>query len=99
MQGISKSFDKPEIIKVSSVLPDVKVTAHTNGNNFTGNLALLLRYSFIALQKSKYPKSFEIISFLFPQMEAECVSTSLETHDCLRNCVHIAKHPLQTPPE
>ncbi|XP_046636057.1 bestrophin-4-like [Daphnia pulicaria] len=44
MHGISKSFDKPEIIKVSSVLPDVKVTAHTNGNNFTGNLALLLRW-------------------------------------------------------
>jgi hypothetical protein len=58
MQGISKSFDKPEIIKVSSVLPDVKVTAHTNGNNFTGNLALLLRYSFIAQQKSKISKMF-----------------------------------------
>jgi hypothetical protein len=58
MQGISKSFDKPEIIKVSSVFPDVKVTAKTNGNDFTGNLALLLRYSFIAPQKSKISKMF-----------------------------------------
>ncbi|EFX72128.1 hypothetical protein DAPPUDRAFT_326538 [Daphnia pulex] len=45
MQGISKRFDKPEIIKVSSVFHDVaKVTSQTNGNNFTGNLALLLRW-------------------------------------------------------
>jgi len=60
MQEISNRSDKPEIIKVTSdIRPEAaKVTAQTNGNNFSGNLSLLLRYGIYIAPQNAQCKSF-----------------------------------------